>query len=261
MTEQQQDTASLDDALETHVRCLPCSARVQALILAADRLALKEGVRDDVVSICDPIPKDLAFGMGCSERTVFYALDEAERTHCPFLTVGRKDGCMKGRRDLLTVHRDRIAEAAAAQLQNCKTAKLQTTLLSSYRDPITVRKEENKEDAALQLQLQLQSEGPDPAERLYDAYPKKVGRGHAIPAIKKALRKERFHVLLERVEAFARSPKAKGPYCWNPATWFNGEHWKDDPQAWEPKGSGATPGLFSGLQSFASKREHDGDQG
>lgn len=76
---------------------------------------------------------------------------------------------------------------------------------------------------------------PSDCLAIYQAYPKKVGRGAALRAIAKALTKVEFAVLLEAVQKFANSPAVtskRGTPDWQfvpyPATWFNQERWADD---------------------------------
>jgi hypothetical protein len=70
---------------------------------------------------------------------------------------------------------------------------------------------------------------------LYQAYPRKMGKGAASKAIEKALKKVSFETLKGAVEEYAAACKASGlerefiPY---PATWFNQERWDDDRQEW-----------------------------
>lgn len=68
------------------------------------------------------------------------------------------------------------------------------------------------------------------AEMIYEAYPKRVDRGHAIPAIKKAMKKVQPAELLESVKAYSRNVvgKKEKQFIPNPATWFNGDRWADD---------------------------------
>jgi hypothetical protein len=68
------------------------------------------------------------------------------------------------------------------------------------------------------------------AEDIYAAYPKKVDKGHAIPAIKKAMNKVQPAELLRCVQAYSGSVKGKTErkFIPNPSTWFNGERWADD---------------------------------
>src|SRR3990167_1862607 len=71
------------------------------------------------------------------------------------------------------------------------------------------------------------------AADLYSAYPRKVGKGKAMKAIRLALKKTTFDVLREAVVAFAKAREGQDqqftPY---PATWFNEERWNDDRREW-----------------------------
>lgn len=67
-------------------------------------------------------------------------------------------------------------------------------------------------------------------EEIYSAYPKKKGRGQAIKAIRGALKKIPAGELLSAVKKYAESAIGKDFHFEpNPATWFNGERWLDEP--------------------------------
>ena len=75
----------------------------------------------------------------------------------------------------------------------------------------------------------------------WDAVPNKVGKGAARKAYKQAIKRmsalgspedARAH-LLDRMTAFAATPKAKGQYCPHPATWLNQDRYDDDPAMWQ----------------------------
>lgn len=80
-------------------------------------------------------------------------------------------------------------------------------------------------------------------ERIYQAYPRKVGRRKALGAIRCAIARiepgshggaNACAMLLERTEAFARSAAGRaGRYTPHPATWFSQERYEDDPREWE----------------------------
>lgn len=78
------------------------------------------------------------------------------------------------------------------------------------------------------------------ANRIYDAYPRKVGRGEAIPEIKKALKKHAFTFLLEKTERYAICRMGKNPdFTWHAKTFFRGEHYLDDEGQWTTTGAAA----------------------
>jgi hypothetical protein len=83
----------------------------------------------------------------------------------------------------------------------------------------------------------------DTYERLYGIYPRKVAKGAALKAIQRALKKIDAAALEVAVREFAAAvavwPKEERQFVPHPATWFNGERWKDDRSEWkrEPKKS------------------------
>lgn len=82
------------------------------------------------------------------------------------------------------------------------------------------------------------------AVQLYNAYPRHVGRGVAIPAINSALTKEKFDVLMEATKAYAVATSKwtiedQRRFIPHPSTWFNQERYKDDRSTWiRSSGSG-----------------------
>ena len=95
------------------------------------------------------------------------------------------------------------------------------------------------------------------AERIYAAYPKKVGKAAAVKSIEKALKSGvSSEQLLSATEQFARAVQgADMQYVPNPATWYNQARWEDDPALWatigrdRATGQNATRGTHSGLLS------------
>lgn len=72
-------------------------------------------------------------------------------------------------------------------------------------------------------------------EAIYQAYPRKIGKGAAIKAITKAtanIHHERLrNKVIEYAQAIAwQENRSLVPH---PATWFNQERWLDDPREWE----------------------------
>lgn len=74
------------------------------------------------------------------------------------------------------------------------------------------------------------------AEEIYKLYPKKVGRGIALKAIRRAMNKVPYEKLLESVReysaAVARWPEQEKQFVPFPATWFNQGRWDDDRSNW-----------------------------
>jgi hypothetical protein len=88
------------------------------------------------------------------------------------------------------------------------------------------------------------------AMEIYRAYPRKVGRGAALPKIRAALeRGVPYETLLERTRKFAdlTSDKSK-KYIPHPATWYGQERYADDEREWsrhreaDPADHVSTPG-------------------
>ena len=88
---------------------------------------------------------------------------------------------------------------------------------------------------------------------IYSAYPRRVARGAALPAIRRALDRlcavtpetfqdapERFDPakwLLESVQAYAKAVAGQEKrFVPHPSTWFNQERYLDDPSDWRHDG-------------------------
>ena len=108
--------------------------------------------------------------------------------------------------------------------------------------------------------------------KIYDAYPRKVGKAAALKAIEKALqviaaRGEADPVawLLARVEAFARSPAGQqGTYTPYPASWFNQGRYDDADAEWNRKethvDNGSAARAHSRERAEAIRRHAERDQ-
>lgn len=91
---------------------------------------------------------------------------------------------------------------------------------------------------------------PD-AERVYELFPKKVGRDAALAAISKALEKNSTEYLLDKTSQFARAvadwPSSYryfqdgGDRCPHPSTWYNEARYADDPTTWKRHGARSAP--------------------
>ncbi len=86
----------------------------------------------------------------------------------------------------------------------------------------------------------------------WEHYPKKSGKDDArrrwgeavkrIAAEEGSTPTEAREALLNSVKIFARSDKAKGRWCWHPATWLHQGHYNDDPETWKEKTDGKPTG-------------------
>jgi hypothetical protein len=74
------------------------------------------------------------------------------------------------------------------------------------------------------------SESPEFVRFYEHAYPRKVARGAARRAWASAIRKADPGVILAAAERFRPDPR----YVPHPATWLNGERWRDDPGVDQP---------------------------
>jgi hypothetical protein len=70
-------------------------------------------------------------------------------------------------------------------------------------------------------------------DRVYSAYPRKVGKAKALAAIEKALKLIPFAELLPIVESFAKAVQGReSRFVPHPATWFGQQRWLDDQSEW-----------------------------
>lgn len=70
-------------------------------------------------------------------------------------------------------------------------------------------------------------------ERVYAAYPLKVGKPKAMQAIARALVKFGLAHVLSRTEQFAKARNGDTAFMPHPTTWFNQERFNDDPTTWK----------------------------
>lgn len=75
-----------------------------------------------------------------------------------------------------------------------------------------------------------------PEEEIYAAYPKQVGKPAALRAIRRALGKCAFDVLLERTRLFAQTCNSLPEYIPYPSNWFSQERFNDNPTTWRRTG-------------------------
>ena len=78
-------------------------------------------------------------------------------------------------------------------------------------------------------------------DQFWDIYPRKIGKGTARAAFKKALRKTDFQTMLSGAEKYAAAREGQDKnYTAHPATWLNGERWSDE----DPPTSPSKPGTM-----------------
>lgn len=83
---------------------------------------------------------------------------------------------------------------------------------------------------------------------IYDEYPKKVSKPQAITAIKKCLTSYSFEFLIEKTRAYKLARQGQDhQFTPNPATWFNGLRFNDDPSTWITQHATNTTNRNSGI--------------
>lgn len=124
------------------------------------------------------------------------------------------------------------------------------TLPNGYVKGINTLQEKEKEKEKEPEGVQ----GEDFSERIYQAYPLKVGKPAALKAIRKALTKETPEALLKATVAFCAARNGNLDFCPHPSTWFNQERWKDDSSTWA-RNEPAPNGHPNGTQPHKSAEE------
>lgn len=86
-------------------------------------------------------------------------------------------------------------------------------------------------------------------EKIYRAYPRRVGKEAAVKAIRKALTTVPFEDLLEAVQAYSAARMGEDPqFTPYPSTWFNQGRWADDRSTWKARaGHRSNGGFFDGI--------------
>lgn len=125
-----------------------------------------------------------------------------------------------------------------------------------HKDPVSANEAQRAEHPPCKREAAGSSPavGSITAADIYAAYPRKVGKGAAIKAIEKAIKKlapgkdaithwNPAEALLEQTKEYAAAvatwPKDERKYCPHPATWYNQERYCDDPTEWR-RGAAAT---------------------
>jgi hypothetical protein len=120
-----------------------------------------------------------------------------------------------------------------------------------YSDPIQRVQEKDKDkdkETDKEKEGGCKGEPPDltPFANFWSCVPNKIGKAAASSAYKAAVKALRDRgqddphgFLLDRMKAFAVTPKAKGEYCPHPATWLNQGRYDDDPATWQQAGRGS----------------------
>jgi hypothetical protein len=154
---------------------------------------------------------------------------------------------------VITAKRMKIPHFSRHMSQCTKRRALAAARTAKYRErlrdaDVTLERHKNVTQASPQEQEQEQNKEEYPPtpqggmiERIYESYPRKVGKGQALKAIAKAIKaiagradvSDPAAWLLERVQAFAASPAGQaGKFTPYPGAWFNAARYDDDPAEW-----------------------------
>lgn len=182
------------------------------------------------------------FGEKAMDRTKWYSVREDIFDQCIFQkrkmevpeveNVARIDSTSSSSVGLTDLNTDRNTEKVANAPKSEQTKDLFDNPETSSEPPASVTKR------ALEAC----------AERIYSEYPKKAAKPAAIKAICKALKTTRYDSVLKATIAFAQEMRhTEMQYIPHPATWFNQERYKDDPETWRRKeqpSKGLPPGYI-----------------
>ncbi len=116
-----------------------------------------------------------------------------------------------------------------------QVADLKQQLAKALAEVAKNRRQQNDIGIPTSGMRPIQPTTPENAEKIYQAYPRKIGKGAAIKAITKALTKIGPRELEARVYYYAHRTawQQNRSLIPHPATWFNQERWLDDPKEWE----------------------------
>lgn len=98
----------------------------------------------------------------------------------------------------------------------------------THKEEHSFKKNKLKED---QPPIVPQGDERDPFDEWWEHYPKKVGKGQARTAFRRALRKVDLDTLTEGARQLAAHHQQAGTdkkFIPNPSTWLNGERWDDE---------------------------------
>ena len=162
-----------------------------------------------------------------------------------YINYRKGDGTRGGYSILINKYEPRVGELCGTRLNAWKHGELIQPEYELWNGGGTVMalprhgedsvmapiQEDNQE---VQEVIQEVKRTPNPAcERIYNAYPRKVGKAASLKAISKALASTTEEFLYSQVVKFAESPAGqRGQYTPYPATWFNQERYNDDPSQW-----------------------------
>ena len=113
-----------------------------------------------------------------------------------------------------------------AKLRKCNDSSVTNVTTQALQKPLPEKRREEK--------IIVLSKDNTQSEKIYNLYPKKVGKDAALKAIKKALVAVDANTLEQIVTEYAESQKGQdAQFIPNPSTWFNQGRWQDDRSTWK----------------------------
>ncbi|OZD23854.1 hypothetical protein CH253_08335 [Rhodococcus sp. 06-156-3C] len=101
-------------------------------------------------------------------------------------------------------------------------------------------------DVGKSAKVAPQAEDNEGFERFWSEYPKRVGKGQARTAFKRALSKASVDVLVEGAKRYKALPGREDKYTKHASTWLNGEGWSDEMPEVDKSLSRVARGLWQG---------------
>ena len=124
---------------------------------------------------------------------------------------------------------DETQKASARMARHRRNKALQGVTVAKNRDIA-----EAEAEAEASFPSEKNKTSSKEALKVYEAYPKHVGKADALKAIQKSIVGFGFDFVLERTTAYAKTRVGEDPqFTPYPATWFNAQRFNDDPAAWE----------------------------
>ncbi len=193
--------------------------------------------------------EELMYGLDCDEATL-------EKIHQTFLDKGfiEQDWSLTNWNK-----RQYISDSSTPRVHKFRALKRGETLHETEVKRAETQNEtdQNRTEQNRTKQNRIKTFAQAELERVYEAYPRKVGKGAALKAIERALRRIAPlgpDWLVERTRQYALSREFEDPqYTPHPQTWFNQERYNDGND-----GDGTDQEGFEGNGSIASGKNGNG---
>lgn len=156
----------------------------------------------------------------------------------------------------------------------CQEREIHLTTMSDGNDtsvePIPNNKPDSNPDSNhigdLLSPIDVKPSFPELFETFWMEYPRRVSRGHAEKALRKALKSDSFDSIMDGLRLFTQAVEGKDKaFIPHAATWLNGERWKDRPDDIAPTPSHKHQGNFGMMDALIenerrrqSGQVHDG---